>query len=168
MLQRNVDVGTDLFVRSDGFEQLAGDLVWIGGEAGYPANVFDFGQAFEQQSESIFQAKVFAVAGSVLPDEGDFANALLREMLRFGDHGLEAARAELAAQLRNDAERAGMIAALGDLDVSRVLRSGQQARGVLVVKIVGQVGDSAVPAVFREASGGFAGVALRARVEDNE
>ena len=39
---------------------------------------------------------------------------------RFGDHRLEAARAELAAQLRDDAEGAGMIAALGDLDVGRV------------------------------------------------
>ena len=52
------------------------------------------------------------------------------QSLGFGDHGFEAARAELAAQLRNDAERAGMIAALGDLDVSRVLRRGENARRV--------------------------------------
>ena len=125
----------------------AGDLVGIGVEETHPAQSVDLRQPFEQQREAVLQAEVFAVAGGVLPDERDFAHALLREALGFGDDRLEAPRAELAAQLRNDAERAGMIAAFGDLDVSRVLRRGQQARRVLVVEIVGQVGDGAVPGV---------------------
>ena len=149
-------------------QQLAGDLVGIGVEEAHPAQLFDLRQPLQQQRQAVFQAEVFAVAGGVLPDEGDFANALLGQLLRLGDDRLEAARAKLAAQLRNDAERAGMIAAFGDLDVGRVLRRGQQARRVLVVQIVRQVGDGAVPAVFGEASGGLAGVAFGARIQDHE
>ena len=64
-------------------------------------------------------------------------------------------RAELAAQLRDDAERAGMIAAFGDLDIGGVFRRCQQTRRVLVVEIVGQIGDGAIPFVAGETSGFF-------------
>ena len=77
------------------------------------------GERFEQRSEAVFQAKVFAVAGGVLADESDFLHAAGDELLRFGDHGLEAPRAELAAQVGNNAEGAGVIAAFGNLDVGR-------------------------------------------------
>ena len=68
----------------------------------------------------------------------------LRQALGFGDDGFEAAGAELAAQLGNDAEGAGMIAALGNLDVRHVARRGENARRGVVVKIVGQIADGAV------------------------
>ncbi len=46
----------------------------------------------------------------------------------------------LAAQRRNDAERAGVVAAFGDLHVGIVARRRQKARGRGVVEIGGQVG----------------------------
>ena len=107
--------------------------------------IFDGGEFFEQQCQAIFQAEVFAVAGGVLADESNLADAGLRQSLGLGDYRFEAARTELAAQLRNDAEGAGMIAALGDLDVRHVSRRGENARRGLVVKIVGQIADCAVP-----------------------
>ena len=61
-----------------------------------------------------------------------------------------------------------MIASFGDLDVRRVLWRSQHARRVLIVEIVRQVGNGAVPSVFREASGDLAGIALRARIQDDE
>ena len=71
------------------------------------------------------------------------------QALGLGDYGFETARAKLAAQLRNDAEGAGVVAALGDLDIRHVLRCGQNAGRVLIVKIVGQVADSAAPSFAR-------------------
>ena len=147
----------------DGFQQLAGDLVGIGVEEADPAQLFDLRQPLQQQRQPIFQAEVFAVAGGVLPDQRDLAHALLRQALRFGDDGLKAARAKLAAKLRNNAERAGMIAALGNLDVGRVLRRRQNARGVLVVEIVRQIGDGAVPIILGESSGSLASIAFGTR-----
>ena len=47
-------------------------------------------------------------------------------------------RAELAAQLRDDAEAARMVAALGDLDVGRRARRGEDARRRFVVEILRQ------------------------------
>ena len=110
------------------------------------------GQRFEQQREAVFQAEVFAVAGGVLADEGDFLHAAGDELLGFCDHGFEAARAEFAAQIGNDAEGAGMIAAFGDLDVCGGAASGDEARRVFVVKIGGQHVRRAMPFVAAEAA----------------
>src|SRR5262249_42539398 len=81
----------------------------------------------------------------------------------FGDHGLKAARAEFAAQLRNDAEAARMIAALGNLDVGGCFGSGEHTRRGLVVKIVRKIGYGAIPLRAGEASSSLAGTALGAR-----
>src|SRR5262249_9179016 len=101
---------------------------------------------------AVFQAEVFAVAGRVLADQGNFANAGLRQSLCFGDDRGKTPGAELAAQLRNNAESAGMITALGDLDISRVARCSQNSRCRLIVEIIGQVGDCTVPGFARESS----------------
>jgi hypothetical protein len=76
----------------------------------------------------------------------------LRQPLGFGDHGFETPRAELSAKLGDDAEAAGMIATFGDFDVGGISRRGQDARRVIVVKIVGQIGDGAVPGIAGEAA----------------
>ena len=66
------------------------------------------------------QTQVFAVAGGVLADQVDLAHALLEQARGFGNHRFEAPAAELAAILRDHAEGAGMVAALGDLDVGEM------------------------------------------------
>ena len=52
----------------------------------------------------------------------------------------------LSAQLRNDAERAGMIAAFGDLDVRGMLRRRENARREIVIQIRRQAAALAAPA----------------------
>ena len=82
------------------------------------------------------------------------------ELLGFGDDGFEAARAEFAAQVGNDAEGAGVVAALGDFDVGRGFGRGQEARGGFVVEIGGQQVGCALPVVAAEAALLFAVVAF--------
>ena len=120
-------------MRCNRLQQLAGDLVGIGVEEAHPAQFLDLRQPLQQQRQPIFQTQIFSIAGRILPDQRDLADALFREMLRLGDHRFESPRTELAAQLRDDAKRAGMIAAFGDLDVSRILGSRQHARRGFVV-----------------------------------
>ena len=152
VLQRHVDVGTNIVVGGDRLQQSSGDFVGISVKEANPLQAVDASELFQQQSEAVFQSEIFAVAGCVLSDERDFAHAGLRQSFGFGDHGFETPRAKLSAKLGNDAEAAGMIAAFGDFDIGGGSRRGQHARRVVVVKIVGQVGDGAVPGIAGEAA----------------
>src|SRR5437660_12481265 len=151
MLQGYVNVRTNIVVGCDRLEQSPRDLIGIGVEEANPLQAFDARKFFEQQGQAIFQSKVLAVASGVLSYERDFADAGLRQSLGFGDDGFETPGAELSSKLRNDAEAAGMIAAFGDFDIGRGSRRGQHAGRMVVVKVVGQVGDGAVPGIAREA-----------------
>ena len=142
-----------------------GNLVGISVEEANPLQAFDARELFQQQGQAIFQAKVFAEAGGVLSDERDFAHAGLGQPLGFRDDGFETPRAKLSAKLGNDAEAAGMIAAFGDFDIGRGSRRGQHAGRVVVVKVVGQIGDGAVPGIAREAALPAAMIALGPRGE---
>jgi len=79
-------------------------------------------------------------------------------LLCLGDDGFEAAGAEFAAQVGDDAEGAGVVAAFGDFDVSGRLGRSQESRRGFVVEIGGQQMCGALPIVAAEAALLFAGV----------
>ena len=161
MLQGDIEIGrNDGRVLRHGFEQPRGDLVGIGVEEAQPLEAGQHGEGVEQGSEAVGQAEILAVAGGVLADKGELANALRDQVLCLGEDGSQTTRAELAAQLRDDAEAAGVIAALGDLDVGRRSGCRQDARGCVRVEEVRQGGGGAVPALAREAACRLAGVAF--------
>ena len=112
-------------MRGQRVEQPLRDAIGIGVEEAHPVEAFDAAPGAPAAGKAIAQTEVLAVRGGVLADQRDFAHACGGEIFRFAHDGFKAAAAELPAQLRNDAERAGMIAALGDLDVRGVARRGQ-------------------------------------------
>ncbi len=61
-----------------------------------------------------------------------------------------------------------MIATFGDLDVRRVRGSGEHSRRRFVVKIIGQVGDGAIPTFAGESALSGAGIAFGARSQNIE
>src|SRR5438309_8396531 len=126
-------------MRGNGFQQLARNLIGISVKKTHPAQPLSLCQSRQQQCQSVFQSEVFAIAGGVLADKGDFAYSIGGQPLGFSYYGFKMAGAELAAKLGNDAEAARMITAFCNLEIRRSLRSGQDARRVLVVEIVGQV-----------------------------
>ena len=81
--------------------------------------------------KAVGQAEVFAVAGGVLADECDLADALGDEVFGFVDDRRHATGTELAAELRNDAEAARVVAAFGDFDVGAGAWGGEDARGFI-------------------------------------
>ena len=89
MLEGDVEVFGDVVVARDGVEEARGDFVGVGVEEAEPAEAGEWGEGFEEVGETVFQAEVFAVAGGVLADEGDFADALGDEVLGFGDDGAD-------------------------------------------------------------------------------
>src|SRR6185437_15204860 len=70
--------------------------------------------------------------------------------------------AELAAELRDDAEAAWVVAALGDLDVGAGAGRGEDARCSVAVKVLGESGGGPVPGGAGEAALPLAEVALGA------
>src|SRR5260370_7515256 len=85
--------------------------------------------------QAVLDPQVRAIGGGVLADEIDLADSLREHARRLHHNRLEPAAAKLAAKLRNHAERAGMIAAFGDLDVSVVARGGNHARRQITIEI---------------------------------
>src|SRR5690242_18070575 len=113
MLQGHIHVGTDLVVSGDGFKQTAGNLVGISIEKADPAQLIDRRQFFQQQRKPVFKIEILAVTSRILANQRDLADSGLRQTLGLSYDGLKPSRAELAAQLRNDAEGARMVATLG-------------------------------------------------------
>ena len=136
VLEGDVDVLNERLVSGDGFEEDGGDAVGICVEKANPFFVgcFDFGEAGEEGGEAVFEAEIFAVTGDVLADEVDFADAFVEEATGFEDEAFEAAAAEVTAELGDDAEGAGVVAAFGDFNVSVVVGGGTDAGGAFVVE----------------------------------
>jgi len=162
VLERDVEIFADVVVLRNGLKQLVGDAVGIGVEEAEPAEVGDAGELVEERGEAVFEAEVFAVAGGVLADEGDFLDAASDEGLGFRNDGLEAAGAEFSTEIGDDAEGAGVVAALGDFDVGGGARGSEEAWGGFVVEVGGEEVGCALPVVAGEAALAFAFVAFGA------
>ncbi len=87
---------------------------------------------------------VDAVGAGVLRDDQDFLDPSPCQVLGFGQHVTDRARHERAAQRRDDAEGATVVAAFGNLQVGEMVRGQAHALrrhqiGIRVVRL-GQVG----------------------------
>jgi hypothetical protein len=138
VLQRQIEVLTDVVVAGDRVEQAIGDAVGVGVEEAEPAQAVDLSERVEELREAVLEAQVFAVAGGVLADEGDLADAAGDELPRLGDDGFKSTRPEFSAQVGNDAEGAGVIASLGDFDVGRGFWRRKEAGSGFVVEVGGR------------------------------
>ncbi len=114
VLEGDVEVlGDVVVVRWRGLEQVRRDLIGVGVEEAQPAEAGQDGECVEEGGEAVSKAEVFAVAGGVLADEGDLADA--PRAMRFSASAMmEDMRRErnLPRSLRDDAEAAGMVAGL--------------------------------------------------------
>ena len=87
-------------------------------------------------------------------------DGLAKEVFGFVQNGGDAPRAEFTAQLRDDAETAGMIATFGNLDIGGGARRGEDARRLVAVKIAGKGGGGTVPGIAAEPALLFAEIAF--------
>src|SRR5208337_851354 len=109
-------------------QKFLGDAIGIGVEKTDPGEVLDLRELLQENRQAIAKAEIFAVGSGVLADEGYFPRAGSGKIFSFANDRFKAAAAKRAAQLGNDAKRAGMIAAFGDLDIRLMLRRGDDAR----------------------------------------
>ena len=122
VLQRQVDVFDDLFLFGDRVEQLVGDRVRVAVQHADPVQLLDSAQAAQQLCERIFAVQVEPVARRILRDEDQLLRAVFNERARLLLDALHRAAAVAAADQRDRAVGAAVVAALGDLEVREVAR----------------------------------------------
>ena len=120
VLERQVEVGDDGRRLEHRRDQRVADLARVQVEQPDPRQTGgrQLGvEAAQQRGERAGLAGVAPVPGEVLGDEHQLGDAALDERARLGDDRVGRPRALLATERWDRAERAGAVAALGDLDV---------------------------------------------------
>ena len=148
VLEGDVDVFGDLLAGGDGLDEFVGPMGGVGVEEADPEFAFDRVEFAEEGGEGFAAGgvdagggfgslaaalpAVHAEVGGVLGDEVEFLHAGFDEGACFADDGLLGTGAVLAADFRDDAERAGVVAAFRDLHVGHVTRGESEAGGGVV------------------------------------
>ena len=146
MLQRQVDVLADLRLARNRLDELVAEVLRVAVERADPLELRHLDDLAQELRKLRRTVEVAAVLRRVLGDQDDFAHAVLRQVAHLVADVLDAAAAVVAADVRDGAEGAAVVAALCDLDISRVRRRRRDARRVLVVKRLVLAGDDdAVP-----------------------
>jgi hypothetical protein len=155
VLQGHVDVASHFWAFGDGLNEVVAPVGRMGVEEADPEVAFDFVESPNECGEgfafgrvdatagfgAVFGPLVHAEVGGVLGDEIDFLDSGSDEVARFFDDGFLGATAVAAADLRDDAEGAGMVAAFRNFDVSEVFGGEAEARGVVVGDVFGLPSD---------------------------
>ncbi len=122
-LEGNVEMFADLGQFGAGFDQSFGEVAGVAGGKSKPIDAGDIVNKVEQVGEGVEVAafgggagEVAAIGVDVLPQEGDFLEALGGELFDFGANGLGGAGLFDAAHTGDDAVGAAFVAAVDDID----------------------------------------------------
>ena len=149
MLQRHVDVLDDLVLARDRVEDRVGHGRGVRVHHADPAEAVDGAESPQQEGQAVAQAEVEAVARRVLGDQHDLLHTPRGQRPGLRHDVLDRPAAMQAAQRRDDAEGARVVAALADLHVGEMRRGRQDAGGRVIV-------DPLRPALGGVGDGGFA------------
>ncbi len=119
-LERHVQLRHHVRRLGHGGDDVVGEVAGVRGGEADALQAVDVPAGAQQLAERLAVADVGAVGVDVLPEEGDLADALGDQGLDLGEDVAGAAVLLLAAQRRDDAEGAGVVAADGDGDPGRV------------------------------------------------
>ncbi len=89
MLQRNIHVRTNLFMRSNGFQKPGRDLIRVGIQEPHPAHILNLGQTLQQHRQAVLQPEILAVAGCILSDQRELEGPSGNELFRFRNYRLK-------------------------------------------------------------------------------
>ena len=114
MLDGQVKIRHDLGVAHHGGDKFVGDAFRVSVQHADPADALDLLQRVQQIADGAGLAPVLAVGGGVLRYNDQFAHTLARQPACLGNAVVQLAAAQLAADKRNGAVVAAVVAALGD------------------------------------------------------
>ena len=146
MLERDIDVADHVLRLADGLDELVAPVCGVRVKQANPEISINLVKFAEERGERLalggvdlaarvgagIRPAVHAEVGRVLGDQVDLLHAFGDELTGFLDDGFHRAAAMASADARDDAEGAGVVAAFGDLDVSRMAWRQAEARGVKI------------------------------------
>ena len=117
MLDGYVQIFYYLGIGCDLVDKLIVELIGIGVMQAYPFNAVDLAYPAAKLCKAAFSVKIRAVARYILRDDDDLLHAVSCEVARFLNNVFHLSRAVSAAYVRNRAEGAEVITALGDAQI---------------------------------------------------
>src|SRR5215471_17974267 len=145
MLERNIDVASDLVALRDRVDEFVTPMGWVRIQQANPEVAIDLLNFAEKGSQcgavcrihwltgaGLHCPKIHSVIRRVLTNQIDLTNAFADEPANFRQHRLRRAAAVFPAHLRNHAKSARMIAAFGNLYVGRVRGCKPEARRIVI------------------------------------
>ena len=161
-LHGEMDVVAERWDGVDDVDDVLGEVAGVRGREAHSADAVDLADGSKEFSKAAFATGVFE-AVYVLAEELDFGEALLRDHLRFGEHGGGSAGAFLTSRIRHNAVGAEFVAAFDDGDVATVRVGARGELGVerLVCLAVVQAGDAGLACFKAGEHGGKIAVACR-------
>ena len=119
MLQRDVDVLDDLRGVADGRDELVGEALGLKVEHAHPAAVGAhlLSDGLQEPRQVVVAGQVMAPNAGVLADEDDLTHTAFEQMAHLGEDDVGLTREIAAANVRDGAEGAEPVAAIGNLHV---------------------------------------------------
>ena len=130
MLDRDIQIVTDLCLPGDGVNELVGEIVGVEIVEPHPVEGKP-AQLPQQRRQLLFAVQVDAVAGDILGDDDALLHPGVSQMLRLRQHVLHAAAAVSAPQGGDHAVGAAVAAPLSNAEIG-VLPGGGQHTGQLL------------------------------------
>ena len=147
VLYRHVEIGTDFFRLSQCSDYFIRHMPRVGVHQAEPLDAIDLRQSPQQRRKLLAAIEIEAVLCRVLCDKNQLAHGLFRQLLRLGHQLRDGRAAKSASNTRDGAKRAGVLAALGNFQISIVFRRQQMAFAVQLspcAQIAGHAADNAV------------------------
>ena len=136
MLHRQVKIIADVRQALHRIQQALVHALGIAVQRAQPFHAGNRGDFLDELGQLALPAVVRAVTRGVLRDERKLLHALRRQRLHLGQNIRLRAAAVAAADHRNRAVRAPVVAALADADVRAVFRRGQHAAKLVELAVV--------------------------------
>ena len=143
VLHRQIEVIADVRQALHRIQQALVHTLGIAVQRAQPVHAGNRGDLLDQLRQLALAAVVRAVARRVLRDERKFLDALRRQLPDLGQNIRLRAAAVAAADHRNRAIRAPVVASLADADVGAVFRRGQHAAKFVELSVVVGVNGAA-------------------------
>ena len=140
VLERHVEVRHDVGESRHGLRQPRGNAPGVGVHHPYPRHVRDGGgQLLQQPRQAVTRSAVFAEGRGVLRHQHQLAHAAPGVPARLRDQARSLVGVHAALYGGDDAERAGAVAAVGDLQVGAWAAAARDRREVCVRNVEGGV-----------------------------
>ena len=133
MLQRQVDVLAYLRLLRNRRDEFIGEILRIAVEHTQPLDLLDFHKLLQETRQGRLAVDVLAVIRRILSDEYDLPGALGGKACDLALDVIHRSAAKASANQRNGTESAAMVAALGNLHISRIDRRRQNTRRLRIV-----------------------------------